>query len=83
MKKLPVKITLFLFRVLMGIIDTVMPNVKASIRDNGRCPITKKNEFKIDWTRLISAAITFLFLVLHFFGLISVEQLNWLKTLGK
>lgn len=84
MKRPLVKITLFLFRVLMGVSDAVLPNIKNSIKENYKCPVTKKNEVKIDHVRFVATALTFLFLVLNFFGLITVEQLHQvLKIFGK
>lgn len=62
------KITLFLMRVAMGIADSTLPNVKASVKDVSRCPVTKKNVYKLDYVRLITAFITFIILVLNFFG---------------
>lgn len=84
MKRQIVKLTLFVIRVLMGVIDAVIPNIQNSIKSNGKCPVTKKNEWKIDYARLGAAALTFLFLVLNFFGLITVEQWQQvLKIFGK
>ena len=84
MKRPIVKLTLFVLRVLMGVSDTVLPNIQNSIKNAGKCPVTKKNEVKIDWPRFSAAAITFLFLILNFFGLITVEQLQQIfKIFGK
>lgn len=84
MKRPIVKITLFFFRVLMGVSDAVLPNIKNSIKENYKCPVTKKNEVKIDYARFTATALTFLFLILNFFGLITVEELHQvLKIFGK
>ena len=68
MKRPIVKLTLFVLRVLMGVSDTVLPNIQNSIKNAGKCPVTKKNEYKLDWVRLITAFITFVILVLNFLG---------------
>jgi hypothetical protein len=72
--KLFVKITLLLIRVLSGIADATLPNVKNSIKDITKCPVTKKNEYKLDWIRLITSFITFIILVLNFFGLTDIAE---------
>jgi hypothetical protein len=63
-----VKITLFLLRIGAGFADATLPNVKNSVKDISKCPVTKKNEYKLDWVRLITAFITFVILVLNFLG---------------
>jgi len=63
-----VKITLFLLKIGAGIADATLPNVKNSVKDISKCPVTKKNEYKLDWVRLITAFITFVILVLNFLG---------------
>lgn len=71
-------------RVIMGVMDTVLPNVKNSIKDQGICPVTKKQEIKIDWPRFLAAAITFILLILNFFGLIDLKTIQKItQTLGK
>jgi hypothetical protein len=62
------KITLLIMRIFQGFADTALPNVKASIKDIKRCPVTGKNEYNIDWVRLISSFATFTVLILNFLG---------------
>jgi hypothetical protein len=63
-----VKLTLLLLRIASGFADATLPNIKNSVKDISKCPITKKNEYKLDWIRLITACITFVILVLNFLG---------------
>lgn len=72
--KILAKLTLLLLRICSGIADATLPNVKNSIKDIGRCPVTKKNEYKMDWIRLITSFITFIILVLNFFGLTDIAE---------
>jgi hypothetical protein len=84
MKKTIVKIILFTMRVIMGVMDTVLPNVKNSVKDQGLCPVTKKPEIKVDWPRFLAAAITFILLILNFLGLIDLKTIQEItQTLGK
>ena len=62
------KLTLILMRIASGIADATLPNVKNSVKDINKCPITKKNEYKLDYVRLITAFITFIILILNFLG---------------
>jgi hypothetical protein len=63
-----VKLTLILLRIGSGFADATLPNIKNSVKNVSTCPITKKNEYKMDWIRLITAFITFVILVLNFLG---------------
>ena len=69
-----VKLTLLLMRIASGIADATLPNVKNSVKDISKCPITKKNEYKLDYVRLITAFITFIILVLNFLGYTDIAK---------
>lgn len=55
-------------RIGAGFADATLPNVKNSVKDISKCPITKKNEYKLDYVRLITAFVTFVILILNFLG---------------
>lgn len=74
MKRKLAKITIFLLKVFSGIMDTIAPNINNSIETLPKCPITKKNSFKIDYTRLITSFVVFIILVLNFFGYTDIAK---------
>jgi len=76
MKKLLVK---QIIKVLKGIFDAIAPNIKASLTESEYDPKTNKQKIKVDWVRIIAAFVTFILLVLNFFGLVDIA--NFIKNL--
>jgi hypothetical protein len=76
MKKLLAK---QIIKVIKGIGDTFLPNVKASLKETEYDPQLNMQKTKVDWIRLIAASITFILLILNFFG--QVDIVNFIKTL--
>jgi len=76
MKKLLVK---QIIKVIKGIGDTLLPNIKASLKETEYDPKLNMQKTKVDWVRLIAASITFILLILNFFG--QVDIVNFIKTL--
>lgn len=76
MKKLLAK---QIIKVIKGIGDTFLPNVKASLKETEYDPKLNMQKTKVDWVRLIAASITFILLILNFFG--QVDIVNFIKTL--
>ena len=76
MKKLLAK---QIIKVIKGIGDTFLPNVKASLKETEYDPQLNMQKTKVDWVRLIAASITFILLILNFFG--QVDIVNFIKTL--
>lgn len=69
------KIYLLLHKVIMGMLDTILPNLKNSIKGNEYNPTKNKQDLSIDWTRLISSFIVFILLLLNLIGLIDFKQI--------
>jgi len=76
MKKLLAK---QIIKVIKGIGDTFLPNIKASLKETEYDPKLNMQKTKVDWVRLIAASITFILLILNFFG--QVDIVNFIKTL--
>jgi hypothetical protein len=76
MKKLFLK---QLIKIFKGIFDTILPNVKASLKETEFDPQLNKQKTKIDWVRIVAAGITFILLILNFFG--QVDIVNFVKSL--
>lgn len=76
MKKLLAK---QIIKVIKGIGDTFLPNVKASLKETEYDPKLNMQKTKVDWVRLIAASITFILLILNFFG--QVDIVNFVKSL--
>jgi hypothetical protein len=76
MKKLFLK---QLIKIFKGIFDTILPNVKASLKETEYDPKLNKQKTKIDWVRIVAAGITFILLILNFFG--QVDIVNFVKSL--
>lgn len=76
MKKLFLK---QLIKIFKGIFDTILPNVKASLKETEYDPKLNKQKTKVDWVRIVAAGITFILLILNFFG--QVDIVNFVKQL--
>lgn len=76
MKKIIIKQIL---KVLKGIFDAIAPNIKASLTETEFDPKANKQKIKVDWVRIIAACVTFILLVLNFFGLVDIA--NFIKNL--
>jgi hypothetical protein len=76
MKKLFLK---QLIKIFKGIFDTILPNVKASLKETEYDPKLNKQKTKVDWIRIVAAGITFILLILNFFG--QVDIVNFVKSL--
>jgi len=76
MKKLLAK---QIIKVIKGIFDAIAPNIKASLKETEYDPKLGMQKTKIDWVRIIAAAVTFILLVLNFFGLVDI--VNFIKNL--
>jgi len=68
------KLTIFVMKIIFGVLDTVTPNINNSITGKTYCPIEKKETLTIDWVRLISSFVFFVVLVLNFFGFTDIAQ---------
>jgi uncharacterized membrane protein len=69
------KIYLILLKIVSGMLDTVLPNMKNSIKGKEYNPNKNKTEVSIDWVRLISSFIVFILLLLNLIGLIDVKEI--------
>ena len=58
----------------MGVMDSILPNIKNSIIGKEYNPQKNKNQIQIDWIRLIASAIAFIILVLNLLGLIDITE---------
>lgn len=76
MKKLLAKQIL---KVIKGIFDALAPNLKASLKETEYDPKLGMQKTKVDWVRIIAAGVTFILLVLNFFGLVDI--VNFIKNL--
>ena len=76
MKKLLAK---QIIKVLKGIFDAIAPNLKASIKETEYDPKLGMQKTRVDWVRIVAAGITFILLVLNFFGLVDI--VTFVKTL--
>ena len=68
------KLTIFVMKIIFGVLDTVTPNINNSITGKTYCPIEKKDKLTIDWVRLISSFVFFVILVLNFFGFTDIAN---------
>lgn len=76
MKKLLAK---QIIKVIKGIFDAIAPNIKASLKETEYDPKLGMQKTKVDWVRIIAAGVTFILLVLNFFGLVDI--VNFIKNL--
>jgi hypothetical protein len=76
MKKLLAK---QIIKVLKGIFDAIAPNLKASLKETEYDPKLGMQKTRVDWVRIVAAGITFILLVLNFFGLVDI--VTFVKTL--
>jgi len=68
------KAKILLTKILMGVMDSILPNIKNSIIGKEYNPQKNKNQIQIDWIRLIASAIAFIILVLNLLGLIDITE---------
>jgi hypothetical protein len=66
-------------KVFKGIFDTILPNIKASLKETEYDPKLNMQKTKVDWVRIIAASITFILLILNFFG--QLDIVNFVKSL--
>ena len=76
MKKLLAK---QLIKIFKGIFDTILPNIKASLKETEYDPKLNMQKTKVDWVRITAAGVTFILLILNFFG--QVDIVNFVKSL--
>ena len=76
MKKLLAK---QIIKVIKGIFDALAPNIKASLKETEYDPKLGMQKTKVDWVRIIAAGVTFVLLILNFFGLVDI--VNFIKNL--
>jgi hypothetical protein len=76
MKKLLAK---QIIKIIKGIFDAIAPNIKASLKETEYDPKLNMQKTRVDWVRLIAAGITFILLILNFFGLVDI--VTFVKTL--
>mgnify|MGYP001033792319 CR=1 FL=1 len=76
MKKLLAK---QIIKVIKGIFDAIAPNIKASLKETEYDPKLGMQKTKVDWVRIVAAGITFILLVLNFFGLVDI--VNFIQNL--
>ena len=76
MKKLLAK---QLIKIFKGIFDTILPNIKASLKETEYDPKLNMQKTKVDWVRIVAAGVTFILLILNFFG--QVDIVNFVKSL--
>lgn len=76
MKKLLAK---QIIKVIKGIFDALAPNIKASLKETEYDPKLGMQKTKVDWVRIIAAGVTFILLILNFFGLVDI--VNFIKNL--
>lgn len=68
-----------LIKIFQGIFDTILPNIHASLKETEYDPKLNMQKTKINWVRIVAAGITFILLVLNFFG--QVDIVNFVKSL--
>lgn len=68
-----------ILKVIKGIFDALAPNLKASLKETEYDPKLNMQKTKVDWVRIIAASVTFILLVLNFFGLVDIA--NFIKNL--
>ena len=68
-----------IIKVFKGIMDTILPNIKASLKETQYDPNLNMQKTKVDWVRLIASAITFIMLVLNLFG--QIDIVTFIKSL--
>lgn len=73
------KIFKLIGKVIKGTIDATLPNIEKSTKNTEFDPVTNKQVTKVDWVRLVSAAITFIILLLNLFG--QIDIVNFIKNL--
>jgi hypothetical protein len=68
-----------IIKVFKGIFDTILPNIKASLKETEYDPKLNMQKTKVDWVRIVAAGVTFVLLILNFFG--QVDIVNFVKSL--
>ena len=69
------KLKVFSSKIIAGLLDALLPNVKESIKLTESQFIQEKPSYKIDYVRLITSLITFAIIVASFFDWIDLAQL--------
>ena len=69
------KLKIFTSKIIAGLLDALLPNVKESIKLTESQFIKEKPSYKIDYVRLITSLITFAIVVASFFDWIDLAQL--------
>jgi len=65
----------FVQKILFGILDGILPNIKESIKLEHSEFIEDKPAYKIDYVRLATSLITFGLILASIFGWIDIDQL--------
>ena len=64
-----------LFSLISGICDTVLPKIDNSIQKIDSEFQNEQPKIQVNWIRFAAAMLTFIFLVLNLFKLITIEQI--------
>jgi hypothetical protein len=64
----------FVQKILFGILDGILPNIKESIKLEHSEFIEDKPAYKIDYVRLATSLITFGLILASIFGWIDIKQ---------
>jgi hypothetical protein len=65
----------FAQKILLGILDGILPNIKESVKLEDSQFIEEKPAYKIDYVRLATSLITFGLILASIFGWIDIDQL--------
>ena len=65
----------FAQKILLGILDGILPNIKESVKLEHSEFIAEKPGYKIDYVRLATSLITFGLILASIFGWIDIDQL--------
>jgi len=68
-------------KILSGITDALLPNIKESVKLTESQFIEEKPTYQIDYIRLISSLITFGLLIGNFFNWIDLKEIIRILTL--
>lgn len=70
-------------KILSGITDALLPNIKESVKLTESQFIEEKPSYQIDYIRLITSLITFGLLIGNFFHWIDLQEILQILTLLK
>jgi hypothetical protein len=65
----------FVQKILLGILDGILPNIKESVKLEHSEFIAEKPAYKIDYVRLATSLITFGLILASLFGWIDIDQI--------